>query len=180
MPYLLGTSIDRNLHAIITIRFWQLGNILPAITGIIDNIQVMIGYIDSFSPIGFNSDFCHSVWYIEVCSLREYTSTRSKNIFSCTFAVSKVIAIPFIACFISTSRTTYHTGNLPTSYNFVIRIVSCAYIIKIRQLNLVIVKVEAVEVLISTLQGKLRSGNAGTTQMHGQCLAQFATLIASY
>ena len=131
MPYLLGTSIDRNLHAIITIRFWQLGNILPVITGIIDNIQVMIGYIDRFSPIWFYIDICHSVRYIEVCTLREYTPTRTKDIFRCTFAVSKVITTKVVGSSISTSRTTCHASNLPTSYNLVVGIVTLTDIVEI-------------------------------------------------
>ena len=131
MPYLLGTSIDRNLHAIITIRFWQLGNILPSITGIIDNIQVVICYIDGLSPIGFNKDLCYPIRHIEVGALRENTSTRIINILRCTFAISKVVTTKVVGSSISTSRTTCHASNLPTGYNLVIGIVTCTYIIEI-------------------------------------------------
>ena len=101
--------------------------------------------------MGLDVDIGDAIGHIEIGSLREHTSTRTMNILRCTLSVSKIITAKFISSRISTSSTTIHPGNLPARYDLIIGIVACTYLVEIRQLNLVIVKVETIEVLIHAL-----------------------------
>ena len=160
-----------------------------AIGAVVCLVEIGVGAIYGFCPIGLDGDRGHAIGNVEVCALGEHASRHAEEVFLRTVAVGKVVALIGVFCFVAAGIASAQGCYLPSRHDTSAGVVACAYIIIIGQLHFAIVEVVAGEVFVGDVECEGVAGDAcpcWRSELSASCAhadvegqrAQLAALVA--